>query len=135
MCEDIEVVVYDDNNDLKSIEVAIKEEIPKRPRGRPHKVREEVEKVPKTIGRPRKYEVGQKVIYERKTEYFQQYYKDKICKEVKCPNCSAHLMSVAALKRHEKQNENCNIKALETENKLTKQFLNILLSKSYKPEA
>ena len=114
--------------------VATKEEQPKRPRGRPPKVKEEVEKVPKTIGRPRKYEIGQKVIYERNQEYFKEYLKNRICKEIICPICNAQLLSIASLKRHEKRNKNCNIKALQHENHITKQCLQMILNKSNKTE-
>ena len=59
MCDILELDI--DNEEIKSVAVATKEEQPKRPRRRPPKVKD-IEKVPKTIGRPRKYEIGQKVI-------------------------------------------------------------------------
>jgi len=134
MCDIIELDSCNEGIEIKTVEVATKEEQPKRPRGRPHKIKEEIEKVPKQIGRPRKYEIGHKVVYERNPEYFKEYYKNRICREITCLNCNAQLMSIAALKRHEQRNKSCNIKALETENQVTKQYLQILLYQSYIPD-
>ena len=110
MCDIIELDI--DNEEIKSVAVATKEEQPKRPRGRPPKVKEEIEKVPKTISRPRKYEIGQKVIYERNQEYFKEYFQNRICKEINCSICNAQLLSVASLRRHEKQKTNMQYQSI-----------------------